>query len=93
LAIGFALYLFDFLELPTQAFVDVIVGTVDGVLPDGVDLTDIVEDLRVLMNSMFLLPLQLQLQSVTTDPRLFLLHRLLYSTHPVLKLILRDNQS
>lgn len=43
-AIGFCFSLFDFLELTTKTFVDVIVGAVDGVLANGVNLIDGIEN-------------------------------------------------
>ena len=45
--IGLTLDLLYFLELPAETFIDLVVGVVDAVLADRVDLVDAVVHLRV----------------------------------------------
>jgi len=50
--VGFSFDLFDALELAGQLFIDLIIGVIDGLFPDGVDFIDCVVDRRVLNDFM-----------------------------------------
>jgi hypothetical protein len=72
-AVGFAAHFFYALELFAEAFVDLVVGVVDGFLADGVDLADAVFE-RGTTDGLDL--------EVAAFPTLFLLHSRLYKVTP-----------